>query len=215
LQINLRAVRRMRGSLASKRGALVFSAAGENQTDGEEDEDNEGEQEQRPRDNNHAFFFTQRGVIVTIEVSIAADRQGDIDSATDLFTKLASGEASSEIVIAAEQVVQTICSDVSSKGEADPKQCSLKAEKPTVHETVLDAGSGSEHTNATQVAEAATAGNLTDIGAAINAEDTPDIASAVEAQKMEEVLSEETPRQSRPDQSLPGPPFPGAWGTVE
>ena len=75
--------------------------------------------------------------------------------------------------------------------------------------------SGSLQTNATQVAEAATAGNLTDIGAAINAEDTPDIASAVEAQKMEEVLSEETPRQSRPDQSLPGPPFPGAWGTVE
>ena len=214
LQLNRKVARRMRGSLATQTDVRIVPPTWQIQTK-EEEQQQEEEQEQEQEGSGSDSVFTEGGIIVSVEVSIAADRQGDIDSTKDLFTKIASGQASSEIAIAVEELVETLCSDANSAEDGSRKKCSLKAEKPTTREIVLDNGAtGSQHTNATLVAEAATAGNLTDIGSAINAKDTPDIASAVEAQKMEEVLSEETPRQPRPDQSLPGPPFPGAWGTL-
>eukprot|EP00946_MAST-07B_sp_MAST-7B-sp1_P002718 g2718.t1 len=202
LQVNAKSARRMRGSLMSR----VYMKE-RNQTKG------------------GGSVFAESGIIVAVEVSIQADRKGDIDSVVDLFSKIASNDASSEILIAGMELAGTLCSGVShvddvAAAEEAPNECSVRAEPPKIREVTLDTlsssrSSGSARTNATRVAEAAERGNLTDIGTAINGKDTPDIASAVEAQKMETLLSEETPRQSRPDQSLPGPPFPGAWGTLE
>ena len=195
LQLNGKASRRMRGRADL---AVITSASGA----------------------TSGSTFTDNGIIITVEISIAADRQGDIKSAIDLFEKIGSGDAASEIVIALKELYDEISHGLDPTGDSSHvKAHSLKAEMPTIHDVILDPHSSSSYgfkqTNATKIAEAASAGNLTDIGAAINAKDTPDIASAVEAQKLENLLSEETPRSPRPDQSLPGPPYPGAWGTTE
>ena len=68
-------------------------------------------------------------------------------------------------------------------------------------------------TNATEVEEAAESGDLNSIASVVNATDTPDIAEAVEAQKLEAIATSDGPLKVLPDQAIPGPSFPGAYGT--
>lgn len=193
LQVNQQGMLRMRGSLDSRK-KLDADAVHANSVD---------------------LGKLVPSIVVTIEFIIGSDRQMDIESTEDILTKLSSGDASSEVVLAAVEMIKGLCSDLKSDLSELEHSCTMQANKPTTRKITLDLPSSTaKPTNATRVAEAAAQGNLTDIGAAINVTDTPDLASAVQAQKLENMLSEETPRQSRPDQSLPGPPYPGAWGTL-
>ena len=169
LQVNAKSARRMRGSLMSR----VYMKE-RNQTKG------------------GGSVFAESGIIVAVEVSIQADRKGDIDSVVDLFSKIASNDASSEILIAGMELAGTLCSGVShvddvAAAEEAPNECSVRAElkntRGNIGHSSSGRSSGSAARNRTRVAEAAERGNLTDIGTAINGKDTPDIASAVEVQK--------------------------------
>ena len=138
-----------------------------------------------------------------ITVDVPTDRKDDIISVEKAVNKLVNKEEGAESVNAMNDVVREV-------GATTGWSCQM-------HKKIFVREDGSTppemRTNATEVEEAAESGDLNSIASVVNATDTPDIAEAVEAQKLEAIATSDGPLKVLPDQAIPGPSFPGAYGT--
>jgi len=138
-----------------------------------------------------------------ISVDVPTDRKEDITSVEKAVNKLVKQEEGAESVNAMNDVVREVGATTGWSCQMI-KKIFVREEGSTPPEV---------RTNATEVEEAAESGDLNSIASVVNATDTPDIAEAVEAQKLEAIATSDGPLKVLPDQAIPGPSFPGAYGT--